>query len=298
MSTDLEHPDAPPEDVLGAEPRGDEGDLDQEMAGLAVDDGKGNKMVPLSALIGAKREAKTLGKRVKELEPIAARVQDVNGRLDRAEPVIAAILSNPKLKAEAIRLAGGTVTSRETTLQPDAAEDPDAAAFAEDSGFYLADGATLDTARARRVLDRLDARHGRQTDERIRPLAGLTLNEKANRNLEDAMRQTDDLGVPLATQESIRDVAGMMPAHLLANPAVVELVINTAIGVDHRKGRTPKPQDDPLVLDSAGGRGRRPEAITADERRLLTKVGLTEKEYAETAGRLAHTTPGRGVRLE
>src|SRR3954471_9071732 len=80
-----------------------------ELASLAVDDGKGGKMVPLSALIGSKKTQRELQKRVKELEPLAADAQRVGQQLEQAQPILNGIVSNPRLRAEALRIAqGGT----------------------------------------------------------------------------------------------------------------------------------------------------------------------------------------------
>lgn len=263
----------------------DDSEVDAEASALSIDV-SGNKMVPLSALIAAKKEGKGYRDKLKELEPVAARTADVDQRLATAQPIINAILQNPKLRAEALRIAQGTNTSSERTEQPAAEDDPDAAAYAEDAGFYLADGQTPDIARARRVLTRLDQRHGRQTDERMRPLAGITLNRQAEGNLQQAMAQTDDDGTPLATAESIREVAGLVPSHLLADPKVVDLILNSAIGLDRRKHRTPKAPDEPLYLESAGGGRQRGPSISPEERRSLERLGLTEKDYTESTKRL------------
>ncbi len=279
------------------DPKPDDQEVDTEATSLAVEMG-GNKMVPLSALIAAKRDGKAAHKRVKELEPLAARAGEVDERLNRAQPVIDAILSSPKLRAEALRIAQGTRTSDGRTEQPTEDEDPDATAYAEDAGFYLADGQTPDVARARRVLTRLDQRHGRQTDERIRPLAGVTLTAKAEENLRRAAAETDDDGAPLATIESIRDVAGQLPAHLLADPKVVELVINSAIGIDRRKGRTPKAPEEPLYLERQSGGGRRGPAISAEERASLERLGISEKDYLASSKRLEEGVANRkGIAL-
>lgn len=257
----------------------DAGD-DAEAAALAVDMG-GNRMVPLSALIAAKREGKTAKARVKELEPVAARAVDIDTRLTNAQPYIDAIVNNPQLKAAALRAVNGTRTSGEGTVQPDANEDPDAAAFAEDMGMYLSDGQTPDVARAQRAIARLDARHGRQTDERMRPLAGITLNRQANETLRGIYAATDDDGVPIATPESIQEVVGLMkdnPA-LMANPQVGDMVLNMAAGLDRRKGRTPKAHDEPLYLASPGG-GRRGggDALDPEMRAFAAKYGISEKD--------------------
>ncbi len=260
---------------------------EQEAAAQAVDDGKGNKMVPLSALVNAKKALRTATKAIKELEPIAARSAEVNSRLDRAQPIIDAIVSNPKLRAEALRIAQGTRTTSETVEQPTSDEDPDAAAYAEDAGFYLGDGQTPDVARARRVLSRLDQRHGRQTAEQIRPLAGLTLGDKAQTNLQAVERMTDNDGVPLATRESIQEVGQMLPPALLANPQVSDMLITMAIGLERRKSRSPKAPDEPMYMERQGGGFRRTEnTISPEEKRTLERLGLTEKDYAASTKRL------------
>jgi len=270
-------------------------EVETEAGALAVDMG-GNKMVPLSALIGAKRELKAVSKKVKELEPVAARVTELDEKLGKAQPIIDALVSSPKLRAEALRIAQGTRTSADTTEQPD---DPDASAYAEDMGFYLADGVTVDVARAQRVLARLDQRHGRQTDDRIRPLAGVTLSQKANENLREAAGMTDDNGVPLATLDSIKEVAGQLPQHLLADPKVIDLVLNSAIGLDRRKNRTPKAPDEPLFMESAGGgRGRRPDALDPELKGAFERLGIDHKQGQAAVRRLEEGAVGRkGIAL-
>ena len=270
-------------------------DDQDDAASLAVDDGKGNKMVPLSALIGVKRENRELAKKVKELEPVAQRATDIDQRLSQAQPIIDAILTNPKLRAEALRAQQGTRPSGERTEQPD--DDPDAQQYAEEMGFYTADGSTPDVARARRILNIIDKRGAKHTEESMRPLAGLVAGSRADMNLREAMAQTDAHGVPLATMESIREVAAQLPAHLLADEKVIELVVNNAIGVDRRKGRTPKAPEEPLYLDSPGGRGRRETVITDDDRRIMNKAGLTEADVKDTMDKLSKAG-SRGIALE
>jgi hypothetical protein len=287
------------EDTLvdGIPPPTEDAEVETDAASLAVEMG-GNKMVPLSALIAAKKAGRAAEKRVKELEPEAARAAEINDRLGKAQPIIDAILTSPKLRAEALRIAQGTRTSDERTDQPDANEDPDAASYAEDAGFYLADGQTPDVARARRVLTRLDQRHGRQTDERIRPLAGVTLGNKADQNLRAIAAMTDDNGTPYATIESIREQAGKLPAHLLADPAVVDMVLNSAIGLDRRNGRTPKAPEEPLYLERQGGGGRREAAIDSSTKAQLARLGISEKDYAASSKRLEEGAANRrGITL-
>ncbi len=287
-----EDPNAPPIDGDPSLTAGDDDATEVDASEIVTDD-KGNKTVSLSTMLRYKKEAKALSKQVKDMKPIADRAMGIEARLGQAQPIIDAIVTNPKLRAEALRLAQGTRATPESTEQLTADEDPDGAGIAEDLGFYLADGQTPDIARARRVLSRLDTRHGRQTDDRIRPLAGLTLTEKANANLREAAAMTDDDGTPLATAESIREVANQLPPHLLANPQVLDLVINSAIGIDHRKKRTPKPTEEPVFLERQGGGGRREPMISPEEKKQLERLGLTEKDYAASSKRLEQGVASR-----
>lgn len=269
----------------GVEVPVEEQDEAVELAALAVDDGKGGKHVPLSALIGSKKTARDLQKQLKDTTAQLTEANKVYTQLQGAQPIIDAILSSPKLKAEALRIAqGGTRQTAETTEQPD---DADLASYAEDSGFYLADGVTPDAARAGRVLSLLERRHGKQTDQRIAPLAGLTLNRQAQGNLNQAIAATDDDGVALATRESIMEVAKELPAQLLADPRVVELVLNSAIGKDKRMKRTPKPVDEPLYMErNNGGGGSRTPALDASERSFLKTTGISEERYKKNSAKL------------
>jgi hypothetical protein len=268
-------------------------EVDAEASAAAVDDGKGNKLVPLATLISAKKALKAATKAVKDLEPRLQHAQQVEERLNRAQPTIDAIITNPKLRAEALRLSQGTNATSETRATADPEDDPDASAIAEEFGFYRADGVTPDVERGRRVLSRLDTRHGKQTDDRLRPLAGITLNQKANENLRAAAQMTDEDGTPLATRESIAEVAKQLPPELLANPAVSDLVIKMAIGHDRLHKRTPKPVEEPLYLERQTGRRSVEPAISAQEKAQLERLGLTEADYKKSGQRLEQAVAGR-----
>lgn len=276
-----------------ATPDPEEQDEAVELASLAVDDGKGGKMVPLSALIGSKKTQRELQKRVKELEPIAARATEIGSQLERAQPIINAVLNDPKLRAAALRGSGNTDTrvSSDSTEQVD---DPDLIAFAEDAGYYMPDGTTPDTARATRQMNRFLKASGRQTDERIKPLAGVALNSEADKNIRAAIDATDDEGVPYASRESIAEVVRSLPKQLLADPQVSNLILTQAIGVDRMKKRTPKAADEPIFMERQGGRTTREAPLSSQERDFIKRSGITEKDYRAAGDQLA---TGRGIEL-
>lgn len=267
-----------------------------EVAELTASPSEQQNAKVTAALIAAKKGEKAWKKRAAELQPVADRTADIEAQLARVQPIIMAVTTNPKLLAEASRLASGTAMSRESTEQP--SDDADAVAMAEEMGFYLADGQTPDAARGKRVLDRLDVRHGRQTDERIRPLAGVTLGQKADANIREALAQTDDDGVPLATEESIREVVaqfGPQGASMLADPKIVNVVLESAIGRDKIKKRTPKAPADPIFLASTSGRRVAP-GYSQDERRAFAAAGLTEADLKRTTDKI-EKAGGRAITL-
>jgi hypothetical protein len=300
MSDELNDPPADEQIHDGLPADGGADDADDLMTalevGAQVDPKSGQKMVtvPLGTLVNLRKGTRESAKRIKELEPIAARTQEVESRLSEASPLINALLNNPKLRAEALRGVHGGQAQ-------DAAEavDEDAREHAEDHGWYMADGVTPDTARAARDLARIERRSGRQVNAAVQPFAGLALNQQAETNMRQALAMTDNEGVPLATAESIKEVAKMLPAHLLANPQVVELVVNNAIGIDRRNGRTPKAPDEPLYMASQNGRrAGAGVVVTAEERAFMKRNGISEKDYLRSTGNLAAGVSGRrGIAL-
>lgn len=260
-------------------------------------DGKKFVSVPLETIIGLRKGNRELTRKVKDLEPQAARAKEVDERLEQAAPIINAVLSNPKLRAEAIRASQGTRTTADHVEQPD--NDPDAAATAEEFGFYLADGVTPDVARGQRVLARISKASERIADDRIRPLAQMTLSQRARTNVEAAMARTDRDGRPVATPESIQEIVARFKGadNLLANPDVVEMILENAAGRDRIMGRTPKEMDEPMYLATAGARTRQAPAMSAQERSTITRLGINEKDYLAAADRL-EKSGGRAVALE
>lgn len=271
--------------------------LDALEAGAQSDPNTGKKMVtiPLGTLVGLKKTAREGKGKIKELEARTAHAAELEQRLEQASPIINAVLNDPNLRASALRAANSTRPSGDSTAQP---QDADAVALAEEYGFYLADGITPDAARGQRVLSRIRSTAQSIAEETVRPLAGITLNGKAEANIAAAMAATDDDGVPLATPESIRETAKMLPPHLLANPQVVDLVINNAIGMDRRQRRTPKAPDEPLYLSTQSRRGPAGPILTASDRAFLARNGISEKDYLRSVKNLEQGVSGRrGITL-
>jgi hypothetical protein len=265
-------------------------DVDTEASALAVEMG-GNKMVPLSALIGVKRELKARSKELDDMRPIAARATEIEEKLNLASPFINALNTSPQLRAEAARIVEGKPTSARVE-QPTEQDDPDAVSLAEEMGLMLGDGVTPDVVKGRRLLNVLDKRHGRQTAEQLRPLAGSVLGSRAEQNVAFAMQQTRDDGAPLATRESIQEAVTMLGgpnAPLLANPQVADVLITMAVGIDGRKGRSPKVPDEPIYVERQGGRRVSREPVMDDGlKAALERTGVKIADAEASIGKLVH----------
>ena len=95
-----------PEQLQDGIPAADGDDTDDLLqaleTGAQVDPKSGQKMVtvPLGTLVGLRKSNREGAKRIKELEPQAARVKEVDERLAQASPIIDAVLNNLRDIAE------------------------------------------------------------------------------------------------------------------------------------------------------------------------------------------------------
>lgn len=269
----------------------DDAAIEAEAASLVADPAEEKADKVKNALITAKKALRDANRRVKELEPIAARSKEIEEKLEAASPIIAAVQTNPKLMAEAIRVVKGTAATSTRVEQPTEDDDPEAAEIAETLGLFLSDG-TADLVRARKTLNVLDKRHGRQTNDIMRPFAGAVLGSRAEQNIAHVVNQTRDDGAPLATKESIQEAIALLggpQSRLLADPGVADVLITMAVGLDGRKGRTPKAPDEPVYMERQGG-GRRVSAPVIDDtlKAALERTGIKADDAAKSIGRLDH----------
>lgn len=272
-------------------PEPEEDTDDAVLAATATTDGTGRKMIamPLDTVIGLRKGAKEARGRAKELESTAAESAAIRKQLDEAAPYINAILTNAQLRAQALAIASGRpAPSVGPTVDQDAIE------HAQDMGWYQPDGFTPDSERARRVLNRYDSRSKRTTEDAIRPYAGMTMQAKAQANLGQAFALTDDNDTPLASQESIREVANKIGVELMGsdNPEMLNMVIDQAIGLDRRKGRTPKAREEPLFMDRSGRARNQAPAIDPEQKRRNERLGISDADWTK-----AGTANERGGRI-
>jgi hypothetical protein len=240
------------------------------------------EMVPLSTLIETRRQAKEAKRQVAELTRQVEGFKPAAEALQNAAPILSKLqgMNEQQVSALVDSVKSGTAPSR---AQDQAVEDTEARELAEDLGLVDA-GGSLDVARGRRMLDKIDARATRLAQKIVAPYAQSSAQQTAY-GLRERMKQQADpnTGVPFATAESIDEAYAMLPAELAANGQTAAVILGTAMVIDRSKGRVPKAPErydysEPLMTEAAGGR-RGPAPLSAEMQSTLTKLGLTEKEF-------------------
>jgi hypothetical protein len=247
-------------------------------------------MVPLSALMESRKQAKAASKKLAETEQ---RQAQIDAKLAEITPYVEAIRANPGL-IEAVQK--GTRPSQTQTIQPE--DDQEAIEWAQDYGLITAMG-ELDVARARRQLDKMDQRWEKKNAAMIAPLRQSEAQRATLSNKERTRTVTLKDGSRLASDESIEEAYGLLAdvPELTANPQVAALMPIIAAGLDVAKGRRAVARQtveypDPLYTEPAGG-ARRQAPMNAELARIVGKVGLTEKDMAR-----AQPIGARGMALE
>lgn len=251
------------------------------------------RMVPVSELVAQRRANRENKQKIAELSQQVQRAAAIEQQLEQLRPTLDIIRANPRI-LEAVK--AGTHATPGHVDQPD--DDQEAKDLAEDNGYYTTTG-ELDVARARRVLDRIEARVAKRMEAQIAPLRAQTHSQAAQ-----AMRQkvstlrTKD-GAPMASTESINEIFGMVPEELQGDPRTAFVMTLAAAGMDLYSGRKPQapvrqPEyGEPIYTEPAGGR-RGPAPVSAELAALGKRVGLNEKQISEAAQKFT----GRSIELE
>jgi hypothetical protein len=289
-------PQDPPEPV--GQPPAD--DADPDLAEVQVD-ASGKRTVPLSALVETRKANRELRTRAEQAERKAAEFDRVTPMLQHAQPFLEQLQRmTPEQQSAAIHAAmGGTAPSR--TADPQPANDREAEQLAEDLGLVdLATGA-LDTKRARRILNTMEAKAEARVETRMAPVRQSQAEREAATMFDRALALTDpNTGEPLASEESLREAFGQVPATLSADPKVGMILALTAMGLDRMHGRTAKPRGrqqappqyaDPIMTEPAG---RRPAGPSQQDRDIMKRTGASESDFSK----INQLGTGRSIKLE
>jgi hypothetical protein len=287
--TNVENPPAGQELDPNAPPPDDQDDDHDLIETASVG---GQKMVPVAELIRVRKESKAAKRELDSLRPQIERANQVSAQLAELQPVLEQFQRMTPQQRDA--LASGKAPSPAGT--PHDAEDVEARELAEDMGLIAQDG-SLDIARARKRLDKDDARFRRMMGEAVAPLRQSSAQQQAAVIRQQAMGITDKNGELIATPESITEAYAMLPAELAANPNVAAVALGVGMLIDKMRGRVVKPAQQysaPMYSEPSGRRSV--SGVTAEDRAIAAKVGLTDKDLTAAASAISQS--GRGVRME
>lgn len=253
------------------------------------------QMAPVSEVIKYRKQAKSLQKQLDTLQPQLEQARQIGQRLQEVQPLLEQVQRMTPQQRQAF--AAGQVPSPAGT--PHNTEDVEARDLAEDLGLIAQDG-SLDIARARKRLDKDNARFERMLEERVAPMRQTTAQQAAQSLRTQARTVVDANGIPLATPESIDEAYAMLPPELASQPNVAMVALGVAGLIDRFRGRQPKAPaqtyGDPIFSEPAAGRRAGP-SITADDKALAAKVGVTDKDLTSAVSAFQQSG-GRGVRME
>lgn len=255
------------------------------------------RMVPVAELIKHRKAAKAANAKTAELSARLQQADQIAAQLEEVRPYVQQLRNMTPQAIEQLRT--GTAPTR-VTEQP--ADDTEAREVAEDLGLIDAQGA-LDVARARRVLNRIEKNAESKAQAAIGPVRQQAAAQQVEGLKAQAKAAQDKHGNPFASQESIDLAYRIVPPELATAEGVAPILLLVAAGLDKHSGRMPKSNQpqyaDPIYTEPAAGR-RAPAALSADERAIAGKVGLSDKQFQTASDALAKASAGgrRGIALE
>ncbi len=280
----IEEPvETPVEETTTAAETHEEQTEDEKVEG-AVEFKPGEKYVPLSAVIEARKSAKEAKERLKELEPASQEAQQLRQYLNDVKPYIEFLRANPDFLTR--------------TAQPQAKQEPQVDAEAEETArdleLYTKDG-TLDVAKARRILDRT-AGVARQSAEKIaaqttEPVAKMVESQKVLGVLHQLQQERDGDGQGLTVQavnalaQDLVQTLGQEGARrFIAQDGSYTLLKNMAFGKQAtlpKRAKVAPPAHDPLATERAGG--RTDDVVVSTQH--LGRLGISQDKYTDSAKR-------------
>lgn len=240
----------------------------------------GERLVPLSALLRERNEAKALREK-------AAKADQLEQWQRENEPALRFLQNNRDLLIQ---------RQQPAPEPPKPTVDPDAHEAALLMDFYKPDGSP-DVEKGARWLALQDRRSGRLADERVQPLVQRTQQEQANLNFHMA-RGIQDVNGETPSEESLRTVWQVMPVADLADPNMARILAALALGIDRFKPRrpvVPPPTSAPPISEPSGGNPRTRPALSAFEERIASERGVSATKWQENTRGFQ---PGRAATLE
>ena len=282
-----QEPVAEPEVV--AAPDGDDDALEPDLAAQVIDIPDGEKLVPLSALKAARREAKAAKAAVANTPNLQQQVSDLQATIQQQAPL-----------AEAARAILAAQQQQPQVPQQPAAPVEDTAeleSVAKLFDFYKGDG-TLDLDKARKYQAHVESVADRKAQAQTAPLVQDTLTARASHNVARAkatkLPGTDEGADPVILDALVSRISQQPNGvQTLADPEAMKQLWLVAYGqTQAMKALKPKaaapaaPANPPLFSEKSGGQAPAPKALDASEKRLAKDMGMTEAEYLKSASKM------------
>ena len=244
-----------------------------------VIDIQGRKMVPVDALIAARKTAaENAEQKVRaEYEPLKTKAAEA----DRLAADLAAL--RPKLDY----LARHPELTQEPA-KPDvpSVSDEEAEKYARQYELYTPTG--LDLTRAKRIIadNRAETRRiaTEAAQQAVQPYAQTTATAQSRQNFVWAASQRGADGGPLVDPQHLAQMWAEFPAELSANPEVARVILDAAVGASVRQGKRPqRAEQEPLYTEVPGGRAPGEYRASDMERKIARNVGMSDKQWTDAA---------------
>ncbi len=298
MQPDRQGEDTPapvePETPVAVAPLDEEAALDKliEEQSIALPDGE-EKLVPLSALTTvrgklseAKKELGTAKEGSAKAQALEEKVNQLQATINQWQPYVQAY--NAAITAQP---------------QPARAEDTtELEEIAKDFDFYKADG-TLDLDKARRMQSRETKRAEKIADSRVAPIIQQSTDQQSQANRDRAKNTVFPSG-ERADPEMVDLVWNSLEPALTATEKGAKFAVLQALGMSRglkagqpSSGAAQRGADGkflaaqpaavlapPIYVEKAGGKDTPAETALSDvDRRAIKAMGITEKEYLDSA---------------
>lgn len=248
---------------------GPEPDLDTSETALddaAVDVGRDEKMVPLSAVTRLRDKMQTQRAETKVLRE----------RLTASEAEL-------RTAAPLVDVAKALLDARQPAAAMPAVDDTEAAALATSLQLYTDDGRP-DVQRGAALLEVITKRAEAQAQATVRPVHQQALEHQAAVMFERAQATKDPSGAA-PDPEVLRQVFSRVDPSVSSTPQGAQWLWVVAMGLSQlkQKSGTPHASASPLFSERAGGQAAGSVALTDRDRRVAQDLGMSASEFSAAA---------------
>lgn len=232
----------------------------------------GQRMVPLAALSAAREELRTAKEK-------AARFDEFSGWYTQNKPYVDFLQAHPDLITQRQQPAPQAAPA------PVPEDDPELVNLARTLDLYTPDGKP-DAKRAAALATFVDKRSGSQAQEAIKPLHEMSVKERANVNLRDALAATLPNGMK-PNPDVIRQIWQNGDPKMLATQEGAALAVLLAGGLSVASQPAPAaaapaaPGQPPVHSEPAGRTATSRAPVTEFEQRVMGIRGISNAKYAE-----------------